>query len=137
MFVVQWKLHVIRKLKHSGCNSASGISLTKVKKEISTLNYGFETSKLVMKFNVHPSRLLFFGPEDQYLVISPVRLPGWQPWSNMMIMLWHLLVMVIHTRHGLITARSWHGHHKKNLHDHGIVFMEISMIIPWSPWSLL
>ena len=38
--------------------------------------------------------------------------PGWQPWSNMAIMVWHGMIMVIHTRHGMIMVRSWHGHQK-------------------------
>ena len=37
--------------------------------------------------------------------------PGWQPWSNMKIMLWHGMIMVIYSHNGVIMARSRHGHH--------------------------
>ena len=37
---------------------------------------------------------------------------GWQPWSNMTIMLWYGMIMVIHTRHGMIKVKSCHGHHE-------------------------
>ena len=36
---------------------------------------------------------------------------GWQPWLNMTIMLWNGMIMVIHTRQGIIMARSWHRSH--------------------------
>ena len=39
------------------------------------------------------------------------RTPGWQSWSNMTIMLRYGMIMVIHIRHGMMTARSWHGIH--------------------------
>ena len=37
--------------------------------------------------------------------------PGWQPLSNMTIMLWYGLIIVIHTFHGMLMARSFHGDH--------------------------
>ena len=32
--------------------------------------------------------------------------PWWQPWPNMTIRLWHGIIMVIHTRRGMITVSS-------------------------------
>ena len=40
------------------------------------------------------------------------------------------MIMVIHTRHGMIMARSWHGHHEI-YHDFDMAVIENSMIMPW------
>ena len=45
------------------------------------------------------------------------------------------LIRVIHTRHALIMARSWHSHYGV-LHAQGIAVMEDHRIMPWCPWSL-
>ena len=45
------------------------------------------------------------------MVINYPYNPGWQPWSNMTIMLWHGMIMVIHTRLGMIMAGSLHCGH--------------------------
>ena len=38
------------------------------------------------------------------------------------------MIMVIDTRHGIIMARSWHGHHEIK-HDHAMAVMENRMIM--------
>ena len=38
--------------------------------------------------------------------------------------------MVIHTRHGMILAISWHGH-REIQHDHDVAVMENSMTMSW------
>ena len=45
---------------------------------------------------------IFLGTDIEILII----MSGWQPWSNMTIMLWHGMIMVINTRHGVIMATS-------------------------------
>ena len=45
------------------------------------------------------------------IFFNEIDYPGWQPWSNMKIVLWHGMIMVIHTRHGVIMVISFHGHH--------------------------
>ena len=47
-------------------------------------------------------------------------------------MIRHGMIMVMHTSHGVIMARSWHG--LPEIYDHGMVIMTDSMIIPWTPW---
>ena len=46
------------------------------------------------------------------------------------------MIMVIHSLHGMIMTRSWHGHHVKG-HDHGVTVMEDSLIMSSLPLLLL
>ena len=42
----------------------------------------------------------------------------------------HGIIMVIHTRQGMIMLKSCHAYHEK-WNDNGIAVMEKSMIMPW------
>ena len=57
-------------------------------------------------------------------------IPGLTAMVNMTIMLWHGMIMVIHTRHGMIMAVSWHSY-TEIYHDHGISVIENSIVMPW------
>ena len=74
---------------------------------------------------------MLWNPVSEAIVFSDIVLEklggsnlGWQPYSNMTIMLWHGMIMVIHTRYCVIMARSWHVHH------------EYSMIMVWPSWKI-
>ena len=57
-------------------------------------------------------------------ILNFYELLRWQSLSNIKIMLWPGLITVIHTRHDVITARSYLSHHGIE-HDHAMVTMVI------------
>ena len=109
--------------------------LTRQLEELTRLVQGMTTSQ---HLNSYPRTE--FGTTSG-TAMPPSDIPNWQPWSNMTIVLRHVITLA--KKHGMvimeyimIMTRSCNAYHGTQF-DHDIFFREITMILAWWLCSLL